>query len=369
MAKTTLSRKKADQTEEFEEVEESTLEDELTPLADNSAAVPLFAMSDGRSRRSIAVLKLYKLEGTHFAYKGTISLNSTKDTIGQQFGDGSYTIEACNNKHKVLDTLENIYISLSGPVSPRQLELSPTNHSASKEELDRIERLATASSTARDKMSSEFTTLVTNVTSAAASREREFMAGVQKNQSEFMTGMLALLETSHKQSMAMLITGHSQVMQQLAAVSASKPDDKNKGTEMVEVLLKGLTLGRELAEGDDEDEESDFWEDILQGGFQLLSGVKKTQALGSGEPESKETPKPKKSLSVGQRKALAEAIQLRRIVRSSGLSPAEAIARLQGGAPVSQPEESEPGDADDEDTEDEDESEAESDSFESAESA
>lgn len=371
MAKTTFAKKKPEDYDEFENEIEKDSGNDLDVLSDNADSVPLFADSDGRSLRSIAYLKLSKLEEKGWAYKGQIPLSSTNETIGQLYGDGVYTIEGCNKKHKVLDTKENIRISL-GYDSPKERQLALASVAVDNTaEFDRIERLATTAGNESKELSKIFTTMVTTQAEASIAREMEFMKSMLKGQTDFMSGMMLMQAQGFQQTMAIMSTGHAQNIQQLKTSMGDK--EKAPGVkEMMELFMSGINVARDLNEDNDEDEELPLWQEILQGGFGILGSLAKSQLPANATGANPAPAEPAKIRSsvlsprdVKKRKILEESLRLRALVRSSGLSMAEVARRLkaESPAPDSEPEE-EPDTEEDENEEDDDSS----DSFESEES-
>lgn len=370
MARTTFTKPKPVE-EDSNDIEES--DDPSETLSDNSGNVPIFVDADGRSMRSIAYLKLGKLEEKGWAYKGQIPLNSTIESIGLQFGDGVYTIEGCNKKHKTLDTRENIRISLGydTPGSKQPLAQIPVDN---KHEMDRIERLATSAGLQSQELSKAHTAMITMQAETASAREMKFMEGVMKTQTDFMSAMIAMQAQGFQQNMALMQLGHTQNIAQLKASMGDK--EKAPGIkEMMELFMSGINVARELGDGGEEDEEVPFWQEILGGGVDIIASLAKHKTLPvntGANPEPAEPAKIRSSVQsqrdVKKRKILEESLRLRALVRSSGLSMDEVVRRLKSEtpAPDSEPEENS-DDESDEESED-DESDDSSDSYESEES-
>jgi len=238
---------------------------DLTDIpVENASDIPLFANADKRGLRTVAYLKLIKLDQPGSGYKGNIPLSSTLETIAQLYGDGLYTIEACNQKHIVLRREENVRIAMGekkeAVISGQQKQIG-TNGVDAKDH--HINKLITeiASTRARDKELSDkaiiqireqgdrFVTLVTATTESAAQRDREHMASVNKGQQDFFANMMQAQNQMFQQTMALMMASHSQTMQILQA-SSERDRENNNPMAMVQVLMQGLKMGREL-DGDD----------------------------------------------------------------------------------------------------------------------
>lgn len=338
MAKKRVRREpvvEADSAEDFAEELDESLMSQTIPVTDNAAEVPLFADTDGRTTRSISQMRLTKLEpGGPPAYKGMIPLNSTLDTIGQLYGDGIYMIEGLNHQHKVLAVKENIRISLATQdQGTRQLELP----SAGGSDPDRIERLARLSASESHENNKAFTQLVIETTQRAAEREAAFYNANREQMSQFFAAMLNQQQTMFGQTIALMQTGHNMTLENLNAAAKTKdkkPD--NDSTKLVDMLLKGMRLGRDFSEDQPQREP---WENILQSGFSLLAGAKQaetTQALPT--PASAQAQQ-----SVGltltrrQKQQLREALRLYKAVRRRGIDPNDVLAQLSLEAPPPPP--------------------------------
>lgn len=292
--------------EEMDALEQEVVQ--TTPLTDNAIDVPIFAGQDGRSLRSISKLLLYKIEmgGGPPAYKGQIPLNSTLDTIGMLHGDGIFMIEGCNAKGVVLLTKDNFRIALgvSGPKSE-----------ASGIALD-YERA--------ERQTDKFLQMIITTTQAQAERERTNNAAREREQAAFMAGMLASQQQAFQQMMTMTQQNHTYAMQ---TVTAARDTEGNP----MEVLMRGIDLGRELDTGNVTDKP--MWSQILQSGASLLADVHKrssANALAAANPGARTLP----TLNRKQRRELQIAIRLLREVRSKGIDPRTLLARLSSERPA-----------------------------------
>ncbi len=356
-----MPRKKTASIPIEEDYEDEELLDSPAPITDNAIDVPLFADVDGRSTRSISQLRLYRLEaGGPPAYKGTIPLNSTLETIGQVFGDGIYTIEGINHKHTVLATKENIRISLArdNGQDARQLELLPNPNV----EADRIERLARASANESNQNSRQFTELVMTTTQAAAQREREFLQAGVAQMSNYFSGMMSMQQQGFQQLMTMIQASHNMTIQSLHAAQPKKGAESNP-MQFAELLMKGINIGRDFGDENGADKDGrPFWQDILSQGLGVLASTRQQE----GVPSPNALPVPQ--LSARQRRALKEAVGLYKKVRAAGIDPDEFIARIseERESPSTEEEPTGPEDPDD-DVLDDDESDDEIDTDEESE--
>lgn len=284
---------------ESEESEESNFDEEIIThrkrggnkkdLSDapieNAEEIPLFANADKRGLRTAVYLNIYKLDAPGAGYKGQLPLNSTRETIAQHSGNGSYNIEVCNHKHAVLRSLENIKIDIpninqskpsligNGPIkgSDEVLTLIKSQHIHHKDEVERVREISERASKESIENSSKFVELVTKTTETAAQREREHMMGVNKNQQDFFANFMAAQSQMFQQTMAMMIMGHQQTIEM---IKASNDSNNRNPMEMVQVLMSGLKIGKEFG-GDD----SPDWLQAIKEGGAMVKDISRAAIL------------------------------------------------------------------------------------------
>jgi hypothetical protein len=283
----------------------------------NASEVPLFASSSFANNKSIAKLKLVKLDNPGAGYKGEIPTNSTLETIGQLFGDGLYNIEATNSAGRRLRVLENQRIALG--MGPNDSKPSQERAAAPvTSDVDRIERLALKSANESVAQAQAFRDLVVATTNASASREREFMQGVQAQSQAFMASLMATQSSGFAQLLTLMQTGHQQTVELLGA--ARRNGDGDGGEKLIAMFLQGMNTGRGMEAQDPEP----FWQEILRGGASLLTGAGHTQ-LAAANPV---TP-PAEARQRGSNK-------LRRLLvamRKRGIDSDTLLSMLERGAP------------------------------------
>lgn len=368
MARTTLTRGKSrkEEPEEDDEKESFTPDDGVEEqsselMADNAGQVPLFTGSDGRSLKSITAIRIYKFEKAGYAYKGQVPTTTTLETIGQQFGDGLYTMEGINAKHKVLAVNENVRISLGE--HEKQPQLPHMGKADSAAEIDRVERLATKAADATVASMGDFTKAMSSMYEASAAREREFLANQNRQQSEFMQGMLTAQQQGFQQAMTMMTAGNAIVMQQLLAMNSGERNQQTDPKELMQLFMQGITLGRDLSDGGDEEDDGDVVQGILRGGFQLLKATRQATAgaLPTNNPRGSTPDTKRKS------KKVAQALRLLEVVRSSGLTGAQLADILNAAKSQASPERPPPDteEADEEEGDEDESDESDDDSYES----
>lgn len=262
-----------------------------TPV-ENAKDVPLFADFHGKGLKSISYLRLTKQDKPGAGFKGNISLSSDLETIYRMYGNGLYNIEACNHKHQVLRIRENVLINIDMPENPkkedRNIDLSVDSakdkhiskliegiNDSHNSEVNRIQSLTDSVTKQVTSQGEQFVKLVQTQTESAAQREREHMAGVNKGQQDFFASMMLATNQMFQQTMAMLLAGHNS---QIEVMRASFAREQNNPMQMVEILMKGLQLGKDL-EGDDS---PDWIKGMTAGGDMLGSLAKIAGALPGG---------------------------------------------------------------------------------------
>lgn len=282
----------------------------------NASEVPLFASSSFANNKSIAKLKLVKLDNPGAGYKGEIPTNSTLETIGQLFGDGLYNIEAVNSAGRRLRILENQRIALGiGPNDNKQVqERAPAPQTS---DVDRIERLALKSANESVAQAQAFRDLVVATTNASAAREREFMQGVQAQSQAFMASLMTTQSNGFAQLLTLMQTGHQQTVELLGAARKSEGGD---GEKLIAMFLQGMNTGRNL----DGQEQEPFWQEILRGGASLLTGVKQA-SLPANVPNP--PAEARQTRGAGKLRKLLVAM------RKRGIDSDTLLSMLEGGAP------------------------------------
>ena len=305
------------------ELDEDEVLDPDETLTDNADAVPLFADIDGRTSRSITQLRLSRVEQGGVAYKGMIPVSSTLDTIGQIYGNGIYLLEGLNSKGSVLHSKENLRISLP------ELE-TPVNDG--KTDADRIERLARQSANESVAQARSFLELIVTQTNAQQSRERDFYAAQQEQNRVFMASLISMQAAQFTQTIQLMT--QSQTAEDARAQRRQQQQPQRANDQLLmETLMRGLKLGRDLSSGRAPDE-TPVWQSILQGGLGVLANVNNPQLTqqASVNPNVKTpttVPPPSgKRLSAAQRKLMKDALQLHRAVRSKGIDPRSLTAEL-----------------------------------------
>lgn len=334
--------------------------DEAEGLADNARDVPLFADVDGRTSRSIAKLKILKFEpGGPPAYKGMFPTTTTLDTIGQLFGDGTYTIEGLNHRNTPLAVKENVRIALGMTTAAQD-----STALAATGEADRIERLARQAAAESKENSSSLIQFMTTMTQAASEREARAYAASQEAQSRFFASMLAQSQQMFHQTVTMLAAQSDVTIRQLQA--ANERDDKRRAlpkdggseTKLVEMLLRGMKMGRDLSSGDEKDKKP-MWADIMQSGFSVLANVQQqTGGASVPMPQPNALPPPTSAsvrvLSPTAKNKIRKALRFYELVRSKGIDPEDMAARLlEAEAPAPAPAHVSPDEPDDDEQDDE----------------
>jgi hypothetical protein len=284
---------------------EASLQDK--PVA-NAEDIPLFADSDKRGTNSAVYLKVTKTGMVGVSgeaptgYKGQLPISSNEESIFNNYGDGIYTVELCNHRHKVLRSKENLKLTLgggagrsnsvpnSGPSSEEStlhkhlaysLQKNQENH---QRELARLESVNSQVTTQVVAQAKAHTELVTKSTEASAQREREFMGSMVKQNQDFFANMMMMQQQSFQQTMALLNTGHQMTMESMRA-SNERDANANNPMLMLEIFSRGLNLGREY-DGPDKPE----YLQAIEMGLGGLKDIKDLVLLKNGLPNPSSLP-------------------------------------------------------------------------------
>jgi hypothetical protein len=327
--------------EDFEHIEGEISDSESEAAGDivsNAADVPLFAGAGFANNRSIAKLKLVKLDNPGAGYKGEIPNNSTLETIGQLFGDGLYNIEAVNGRGVRLRVLENQRIALGHSPHESARAGATTNVLQPTTDVDRIERLALKSANESVQQAAAFRELVVTTTNAAAAREREFLQGVTAQSQSFMASLMAAQTQGFTQQMALLQAGHQQMIEALGVLRKGSGDAEGSAERLMAIFMQGMNMGRQFEGGG---EEQPFWQEIIKGGIGVLGAAREKQ-LAATNPE----PPTKSKVSAGASKLN----KLVSAMRKRGIDADRLIDMLEsGGNSAAPPDETESDETDESD--------------------
>jgi hypothetical protein len=271
------------------------------PVA-NAEDLPLFPDAKKNAAKVISYINIIRENAPNPGLKGRVKPSATEETIYQMFGNGVYTLEARNAKHKVLRNKDDVKIAFEEPVESTSgagsggstqtgvglaevKELVETVVASHSKETDRIEKIAEAGANQAREQSKQFTEMVRESTTASKETDREFFKNTNKQSQDFMSNVMAANQQNFQNMMALLQTGHTQTMQQLTAINERERNSDNPMT-MVSVLLEGLKLGQGM-DGDDRPE----WVQGLSEGTKMLGDLTKLAMLKAGKTPAIPTPK------------------------------------------------------------------------------
>jgi len=299
-----------------------------TPI-ENATDIPLFEDADKRGLKSVTYLRLIKLDKPNSGYKGNLPISSTLETISQLYGDGLYNIEACNHRHQVLRSKENIRISMAdGPntsssghsSSSTVPSISEVISELSKTHKDEVVRLSSALTRTADEskdQSRQFIELVKGSTEASMQRDREHMASVNKSQQDFFAHMMLAQGQMFQQTMAILTVGHQHLIESLRTTY----EGSNKSSD-VDTLLKGIVVARSFDNGSDE---PDWLKALDKGGNMLSSLLKlKEDSIPSNKNETEKKQNKDKKAPISKQELL-EVIRLKQVLNRKGIDFGEMV--------------------------------------------
>lgn len=233
---------------------------------ENAHDIPLLTHAGTGKANTITYLKVIRLDGPPGVrgMKGKLSPESTWETLARRFGNGTYTIEGCNYKHKMLAREENLEIAIPGfdldatkPAAPASganggavgLHALKMVTDMAKDNQSTVSEQAKAQVESTRDMASSTMALLTEFTAAQRASERESAANMQANMQAFFASMMTMQQQNAATTLQMMQTAHAQ---QMELVQASTRNDDSQS--QLEVFMKGMQLAMsgELGGNDDE---------------------------------------------------------------------------------------------------------------------
>lgn len=249
--------------------DEEEFEDELPPAprrrkgkddvpdapVENAGDLPLLVHADKGKANTVTYLKVTRLDGPRGVrgVKGKMDPGSTYEDVARRYGNGTYKIEGCNQRHKVLAREEGLEISIPGfddedskQGSPQPQGMAPsfglhgmkmvTDMATKNQEL--VSAQATANNENVRELAGKTMEMMTAFTTAQRETERAGHQAAQTQQQQFFASMLQMMQTAHAQQMQM-ITAISERSQQ-----------KDEGPGQLETFIAGLKLAMEMGGGE-----------------------------------------------------------------------------------------------------------------------
>lgn len=306
-----------EQDEEFEDVEDSgpayrppsrrKRVDEVPDAAvENAADIPLLSYAGTSKSNTITYLKVTRLDGPRGVrgLKGKLAPESTYEDVARRYGNGTYKIEGCNQKHKVLAREEGLEISIPGFDEDEGKNNSPPpvvgfNPNFTLHQMKMVTDMATehgrsikeqsaASADATRDMANQTMQMMTAFTTAQRESERSAYAAAAANQQQFFSTLLVTMQTAHAQQMEMLTA-----MNERSRKSELDP------MAMVQMFIDGLKTGGELGGGADVEP----WLAALKEGTGALGHLATLANAGKGQQPLQLPARPKALPSTGVQRA------------------------------------------------------------------
>jgi len=228
---------------------------------DNAADLPLLVHAGTSKSNTVTYLKVVRLDGSRKerGLKGKLTPESTAEDVARRFGNGTYKIEGCNAKHKVLAREEALEISIPG-FDDDDNQPAPVQNGGggggqfALHGMQMISRMsdkhgevvrdqAVSMSEQVREMAARTMEMLTTFTSAQRDSERASHESATANQQQFFATMMAMQTTAHAQQMEMLTAMHDRGRK-----------DQVDPMAMIQVFLDGMKAAGELGGGGDGDE-------------------------------------------------------------------------------------------------------------------
>lgn len=243
---------------------------------ENADQIPLFQHADKKAINTVSYIKVIKTSRPGHGYKGQLPPTSTEETLLRTYGPGTFTLQGCNDQHQVIIEQHEVYIAGEDP-KPTQPGSQPSNSSDRHTDL----AIKMANHQAEESMKRQEEThrtvmkLLTDSSKTSQDTLTGFFEKMQQSQGEFFTAMAALNQESKtqqaqmfQQTIALMTMGHQQSMEFLRA-SNDRERDQNNPMLMVQLLMQGLQMGRDIGESTD----TEPWIAALKEGGGMLNSL------------------------------------------------------------------------------------------------
>ena len=314
---------------------------------ENAADIPLLSHAGTSKSNTITYLKVTRLDGPRGVrgLKGKLAAESTYEDVARRYGNGTYKIEGCNQKHKVLAREEGLEIAIPGFDEDEGKQGSPQpvpgfNPSFTLHQMKMVTDMATehgrsikeqsaASADATRDMANQTMQMMTAFTTAQRESERSSYQAAAANQQQFFATLLATMQTAHAQQMEML-----------TAMNERSRQSEVDPMAMVQMFIDGLKTGGEMGGGDVEP-----WLAALKEGTGALGHLATLAKAGDGkatpqlparpralpsttvERAPRAEPKRRKKRLPFQREEIRGIAQLRATLRKRGISFEDFLAQ------------------------------------------
>lgn len=261
---------------------------------ENAADLPLLVHAGTSKSNTVTYLKVVRLDGSRKqrGLKGKLTPESTAEDVARRFGNGTYKIEGCNAKHKVLAREEALEISIPGfdeeDTAPAPVQSSGGGGQFALHGMQMISRMsdkhgevvrdqAVSMSEQVREMAARTMEMLTTFTSAQRDSERASHEAATANQQQFFATMMAMQTTAHAQQMEMLTAMHDRQR-------SSQVDPM----QMIQVFIDGMKAAGEMGGG----EPDEAWVKALKEGTgmmghlaQLANAPAVTGRMAGGSPQ------------------------------------------------------------------------------------
>lgn len=346
-----------DPTEEFEDIDPDEMDIDMQfrrksrdvdkrgsrPI-ENAEDLPLFPTADKKQRDCVSYIKVTKTSRPGNGYKGQLPPTAIEETLLRTFGPGVYTIEGCNDMHRVLATRHELYIS-GDEYTPTENKKQDNHGGETSADLaiKMANRQAELSLDRQEKTHNTTMKLVTDQSKTTQETLQQFFSKTQESQTLFFTAMQNLNNESKiqqaqmfQQTLALMTAGHNQTMEFLRA-SNEREREYNNPMMMVQLLMQGLKLGKEFGE----DADVDPWVTALKEGGGMLQSIAQIKTGKPMLPHLQNPPQlPKVNSQTGtqpkskgksffSRDELTAVIQLKQKLKENGLELKDILKQVE----------------------------------------
>lgn len=255
---------------------------------ENADDTPLLAHAGTGKKNTVLYIKVIRTDGLagERGYKGKLQSGATMDDLARRFGNGTYDLMGCNASHKVIAKEIDMEISMpqyddaASGAAPAGVAQGPGSFAhANLHAMKLISGHAESHADTVREMAASNSEQVTTLAKATvdsiqtfATAQRDADRQAHETTTNTMAQFFAAMQTSQTNAAAMAAasqaTAHTQQMEMLTAMNDRARTSEQNPMELVEVLVRGMALGKENAGDGDEP-----WAVALKEGGNMLGNL------------------------------------------------------------------------------------------------
>jgi len=239
---------------------------------ENADDTPLLTHAGTGKKNTVLYIKVIRTDGMagDRGYKGKLSSAATMDDLARRYGNGTYDLMGCNSSHKVIAKEIDLEISMPqyddavSSAQPSGIEHGPGSFARanlhamkligdhSEAHSETIREMATANTSQVTALAQSTVESIQTFTAAQRDADRQGHETQVNTMAQFFTAMQTQMTTAAQLASSAQAASHAQQMEMLTAMHDRARSSEQSPTELMEVLVRGMEIGRANAgEGDD----------------------------------------------------------------------------------------------------------------------